>query len=215
MPATACMTACSDHGRDRPRHRRLARHRPRCGAGAWPRPARMSSPSRAPSAGSKSSTTRSGRAGGAATLVPLDLKDMRRHRPARRARIFERWGKLDILLGNAGRARRRSRRSPISSRRSSTKVMAINVTANWRLIRSVDPLLRQSDAGRALFVTSGVAQARSAPIGASMRSRRPRWRRWSAPMPARSRRRRCGSTSSTPGRSARGCGPRPCPARTR
>ena len=32
------------------------------------------------------------------------------------------------------------------------EVMAVNVTANWRLIRSLDPLLRQSDAGRALFL---------------------------------------------------------------
>ena len=38
------------------------------------------------------------------------------------------------------------------------EVMAVNVTANWRLIRSLDPLLRQSEAGRALFVTSGAAE---------------------------------------------------------
>jgi NAD(P)-dependent dehydrogenase (short-subunit alcohol dehydrogenase family) len=37
------------------------------------------------------------------------------------------------------------------------QVMAVNVTANWRLIRSLDPLLRRSDAGRAIFVTSGIA----------------------------------------------------------
>jgi len=38
--------------------------------------------------------------------------------------------------------------------------MAINVTANWRLIRSLDPLLRLSDAGRALFMSSGAAHTR-------------------------------------------------------
>jgi hypothetical protein len=39
------------------------------------------------------------------------------------------------------------------------RVMAVNVTANWRLIRSLDPLLRQSDAGRAIFITSGAARS--------------------------------------------------------
>ena len=38
------------------------------------------------------------------------------------------------------------------------ELLDVNVTANWRLIRSLDPLLRQSDAGRALFVTSGAAR---------------------------------------------------------
>ena len=65
--------------------------------------------------------------------------------------------------------------------------MAVNVTANWRLIRSLDPLLRQSDAGRALFVTSGGRAASAGPIGASTRSRRRRSRRWSGPTPASSR----------------------------
>ena len=46
--------------------------------------------------------------------------------------------------------------------------MDVNVTANWRLIRSLDPLLRQSDAGRALFVTSGAARTHT-PFGAAMR----------------------------------------------
>ncbi len=95
-------------------------------------------------------------AGGTATLVPLDLKDF----PALDrlgATIFERWGRLDALLGNAGVL---GNLTPLSQ--LSPKVFAecldVNVTANWRLIRSMDPLLRQSDAGRALFVTSGVVR---------------------------------------------------------
>jgi NAD(P)-dependent dehydrogenase (short-subunit alcohol dehydrogenase family) len=94
--------------------------------------------------------------GGAATLVPLDLKDF----PAidrLGAAIYERWGKLDMLLGNAGML---GVVTPLSHLEPKIfeDVMAINVTANWRLIRSLDPLLRQSDSGRALFVTSGAAE---------------------------------------------------------
>ena len=57
------------------------------------------------------------------------------------------------------------------------EVMEVNVTANWRLIRSLDPLLRQSDAGRALFVTSGAARKHT-PIGAPMPFPSRRWRPW-------------------------------------
>jgi NAD(P)-dependent dehydrogenase (short-subunit alcohol dehydrogenase family) len=95
-------------------------------------------------------------AGGAATLVPLDVKDF----PALDrlgATIFERWGRLDALLGNAGVL---GNLTPLAQ--LNPKVFAecldVNVTANWRLIRSMDPLLRRSDSGRALFVTSGAAR---------------------------------------------------------
>jgi NAD(P)-dependent dehydrogenase (short-subunit alcohol dehydrogenase family) len=95
-------------------------------------------------------------AGGTATLVPLDVKDF----PAidrLGATIFERWGRLDALLGNAGVL---GNLTPLTQ--LNPKVFAecldVNVTANWRLIRSMDPLLRRSDAGRALFVTSGAAR---------------------------------------------------------
>ena len=96
--------------------------------------------------------------GGSATLVPLDLKDY----PAidrLGAAIYERWGKLDMLLGNAGLP---GVVTPLSHLEPKVfeEVMAVNVTANWRLIRSLDPLLRQSDAGRALFVTSDEAERR-------------------------------------------------------
>lgn len=93
--------------------------------------------------------------GGTATLVPVDLKDM----PALDrlgASIHERWGRLDILVGNAGIL---GTLSPVGHIREKDwdAAMTINVTANWRLLRSLDPLLRASDAGRAVFVTSGAS----------------------------------------------------------
>lgn len=94
-------------------------------------------------------------AGGQATLVPVDLTD---YDAIDRlgAAIHERWGKLDALIGNAGILGGLSPLGHISPR-IWDKVMAINVTANWRLIRSLDPLLRQSDAGRVVFLSSGAA----------------------------------------------------------
>lgn len=87
-----------------------------------------------------------------ATLVPCDLKDgdaLDRLGAA----IHDRWGKLDILVGNAGVL------GPITplghvDPKQWDDVMAVNVTANWRLVRSLDPVLRASDAGRAVFITS-------------------------------------------------------------
>jgi len=95
-------------------------------------------------------------AGGTATLVPADLKDFAAI-DRLGAAIFERWKKLDILIGNAGVL---GRLSPLVHIEPKTweEAMTVNVTANWRLTRSLDPLLRQSDAGRAVFVTSGAAQ---------------------------------------------------------
>jgi NAD(P)-dependent dehydrogenase (short-subunit alcohol dehydrogenase family) len=94
--------------------------------------------------------------GSTATLVPLDVTD---YAGIDRlgAVIHERWGKLDILIGNAGLL---GVITPLSHLDVKVweDVMAVNVTANWRLIRSLDPLLRQSDAGRALFLTSGVTK---------------------------------------------------------
>jgi NAD(P)-dependent dehydrogenase (short-subunit alcohol dehydrogenase family) len=90
--------------------------------------------------------------GGQTTLVPLDLMDFDAL-DRLGAAIFERWKKLDILVGNAGMLGVLSPLGHISPK-DFEKVMAVNVTANWRLIRSLDPLLRQSDAGRAVFMTS-------------------------------------------------------------
>lgn len=91
-------------------------------------------------------------AGGQTTLVPLDLMDFDAL-DRLGAAIFERWKKLDILVGNAGMLGVLSPLGHIGPK-DFEKVMAVNVTANWRLIRSLDPLLRQSDAGRAMFLTS-------------------------------------------------------------
>lgn len=93
--------------------------------------------------------------GATATLVPLDLKDLDAL-DRLGAALWERHGKVDVLLGNAGIL---GQLAPINQIDQGTwdAVMTINVTANWRLIRSFDPLLRASDAGRAIFVTSGAA----------------------------------------------------------
>ena len=91
--------------------------------------------------------------GGEATLVPCDLVD---HDAIDRlgAAIHERWGKLDILVGNAGLLGVLSPLGHIDPKEWD-KVMSVNVTANWRLIRSLDPLLQRSDAGRVVFMSSG------------------------------------------------------------
>jgi len=94
-------------------------------------------------------------AGGSATLVPLDLLDTAAI-DGLAAPLFERWKKLDILVGSAGML---GKLMPIQQYVPGLweDVFKLNVHANWRLIRALDPLLRQSDAGRALFVTSSIA----------------------------------------------------------
>ena len=91
--------------------------------------------------------------GSSATLVPLDLKEFDQV-DRLGAALYERYKKLDILVGNAGMLGTLAPMGHIDPP-VWDEVMALNVTANWRLIRSMDPLLRQSDAGRAIFVTSG------------------------------------------------------------
>ena len=91
-----------------------------------------------------------------ATLVPLDLSDFDALDRLGGA-IFERWKKLDIFVGNAGVPVTLSPLAHIKPK-SFENLMAVTVTANWRLIRSLDPLLRQSDAGRALFLTAEQAR---------------------------------------------------------
>ena len=99
-------------------------------------------------------------AGGTATLVPMDLTDYDKI-DEMGATIFERYGKLDILIANAGML---GTMGPINhiDPKIWEQTLAVNVTANWRLIRSFDPLLRQSDAGRAIFLTSFAAQVHRA-----------------------------------------------------
>jgi NAD(P)-dependent dehydrogenase (short-subunit alcohol dehydrogenase family) len=95
-------------------------------------------------------------AGGSATLIPLDLKDGAAidRLPAA---LLEREGRLDILIGNAAVLGTLSPLPHIAPE-IWEEVMAVNVNANARLIRALDPLLRASDAGRAVFVTSGAAR---------------------------------------------------------
>jgi NAD(P)-dependent dehydrogenase (short-subunit alcohol dehydrogenase family) len=93
--------------------------------------------------------------GGSATLVPLDLADAGGLEKLGHA-VTERWGKLDILLANAGVL---GSLSPLDhvTEKDWARVFDINVTANWRLLKALDPALRASDAGRVLLMTSGAA----------------------------------------------------------
>ena len=101
--------------------------------------------------------------GGSATLVPLNLTDY--DGIARLgAALHERHGKLDILVGNAGVAGPSSPLGHIELK-PWNDVIAVNVTANFQLIRCMEPLLKRSDAGRAVFVTSGAANKATAYVG--------------------------------------------------
>jgi NAD(P)-dependent dehydrogenase (short-subunit alcohol dehydrogenase family) len=93
--------------------------------------------------------------GGSATLLTLDL---RRHDKidALGPTLYQRWQKLDILVGNAGILGTLTPLGHVTAE-AWDEVLAVNLTANWRLIRTLDPLLRRSDAGRAIFVSSGAA----------------------------------------------------------
>lgn len=93
--------------------------------------------------------------GGTATLLQLDLRKgdkVDQIGPT----VFQRWGKLDIFVGNAGVL---GPLSPLGhvTEAAWNQVIETNLSANWRLIRTLDPLLKLSTAGRAIFVTSGAA----------------------------------------------------------
>jgi NAD(P)-dependent dehydrogenase (short-subunit alcohol dehydrogenase family) len=87
-----------------------------------------------------------------ATLVPCDLRDYDALDRLGLA-IYERWKKLDILIANAAILGPITPLSHIDPP-NWDNVITLNLTANWRLIRSLDALLRASDAGRAVFITS-------------------------------------------------------------
>jgi NAD(P)-dependent dehydrogenase (short-subunit alcohol dehydrogenase family) len=102
--------------------------------------------------------------GGAATLLQLDLRKGDRVDQIGPT-IYQRWQRLDILVANAGIL------GPLSPLGHTTDdgflaTIDINLIANWRLIRTLDPLLKRSDAGRATFVTSGAASGKYAYWGA-------------------------------------------------
>lgn len=98
--------------------------------------------------------------GGKATLLQLDIAKgdkIDQLGPT----LFQRWGKLDILIANAGIL------GPLSPLHHVTEeawkqVINVNLSANWRLIRTLDPLLKRSEAGRAVFLTSGAASGKYA-----------------------------------------------------
>ncbi|MBK8083665.1 MAG: SDR family NAD(P)-dependent oxidoreductase [Devosia sp.] len=102
--------------------------------------------------------------GGTATLVPLDLTEFDGIDRLGRA-VFERWGRLDGLVGNAASL---GAITPVSHMepKDFEKLLALNVTANYRLIRSFDLLLRQSPSGRAVFLSSSSARSARAFWGA-------------------------------------------------
>ena len=94
--------------------------------------------------------------GGSATLVPLEVRDYEGIDRLALA-LHERYRRLDILIGNAGVLGHLSPLGHVEPKHWD-EALAVNVTANWRLIRAFDPLLTASDAGRVVFLTSGVAR---------------------------------------------------------
>ena len=93
-------------------------------------------------------------AGGSATLAPFAIDDFDAI-DRLGAALYQRFGKLDVLVANAGQLGPLTPLGHVEPKEWD-KTVAVNLTANWRLIRSLDPLLRASDAGRAVFLTSGV-----------------------------------------------------------
>ena len=93
---------------------------------------------------------------GSATLVPLDIRDFDALDRLGIA-LAEAHGRVDAVFANAGVL---GKLSPVAHIEEKVwrEVMDVNVTAVWRLVRALDPLLQRSEAGRALFVTSGVAR---------------------------------------------------------
>ena len=94
-------------------------------------------------------------AGGSASILKLDLSRGEAI-DALGPTLYERWQKLDVLVAAGGVL---GRLSPVAHLIDDIwdEVIRVNLTANWRLIRTLDPLLRRSEAGRALFLTSRAA----------------------------------------------------------
>lgn len=102
--------------------------------------------------------------GQAATLVPLDLQDMEGIDRLGGA-LYERYGKLDILVAAAGLLGDLAPVTHLTPKQWDSEI-AVNLTANWRLLRSFDPLLKAAPAGRAIFFSSGAARVSKAYWGA-------------------------------------------------
>lgn len=105
-----------------------------------------------------------GKIGGSATLVPVDLAELDKL-DALGPSLYQRFGRADVFVANAGAL---GTLGPLSHhpQKDWETAFAVNVHANWRLIRSLEPALRLSDAGRAIFVTSGAARRHTAYWGA-------------------------------------------------
>ena len=103
-------------------------------------------------------------AGGTATLLPLDLQDGAGLDPVGPS-VFDRFGRLDILVHNAA-ALGRLTPVPHIMPKDWDAVVGVNLAASWRLIHTCAPLLAAAPAGRAVFVTTGVATAPRAYWGA-------------------------------------------------
>ncbi len=103
-------------------------------------------------------------AGGTATLLPLDLQDGAGLDPVGPT-VFDRFGRLDILVHNAGSL---GKLTPVPhiQPKDWDAVVGVNLAAAWRLIRTCAPVLQAAPAGRAVFVTTGVAAAPRAYWGA-------------------------------------------------
>lgn len=99
------------------------------------------------------------KAGGAATLVPLDLQAPDGIEKLAEA-VQQRWGRLDALIVNAGVLGELTPAAQLTSK-VWNEVLAVNLIAPARFIRAFEALLKQSDAGRAVFTTSGVGSRRA------------------------------------------------------
>lgn len=102
--------------------------------------------------------------GGTATLMPLDLLDFAKVDTLGPA-LAQKFGRLDIFVGNAGML---GTLGPLghTDAKEWDQVVGLNLTANFRLLRTLDPLLRASDAGRVIFVSSSAAEGYRAYWGA-------------------------------------------------
>ncbi|MES2905675.1 MAG: SDR family oxidoreductase [Pseudomonadota bacterium] len=92
-----------------------------------------------------------------ATLVPLDITDYDALDRLGEA-LYQRFGKLDILVGNAAQLHPLSPLGHIKPKEFE-RTVGVNLIANWRLLRSMDPLLRAAPKALAIFMTDGIAHA--------------------------------------------------------
>lgn len=99
-------------------------------------------------------------AGGSATIMPLDLRALDKI-DALGPALAEKFGKLDIFVGNAGMLGPLTPLGHLGAKEWDN-VMMVNVTANFRLIRTLDPLLRASDAGRVILTSTRMAAGATA-----------------------------------------------------